>query len=153
MNSLKSVCDLVAINRKKGYTTAFNTGCYDILTVDHVRFLDFMKQNANFVVIGLESDESIKLNKGANRPVNTFSHRAEILLQLKSVDDVFEVPFVCDFNGAGSNELYDNLAAQIFPNFIATSKLTGSFLTQKNSRTQKLGIDLLIYSETSLLVR
>jgi rfaE bifunctional protein nucleotidyltransferase chain/domain len=70
----------------------FTNGCFDILHRGHV---DYIKQAAELgktLIIGLNTDESIrKLNKGDDRPINSFADRAEILAALEKVDIV--VPF------------------------------------------------------------
>ena len=64
-------------------------GCFDILHVGHVRILEAAKKLGDVLVVGINSDDSVKrLNKGPERPINTALNRAEILLALACVDYV-----------------------------------------------------------------
>lgn len=66
----------------------FTNGCFDILHVGHVRLLQFCKSLTGRVVVGLNSDASVKRLKGSERPINNQSARAEVLRALWCVDDV-----------------------------------------------------------------
>ena len=63
-------------------------GCFDILHVGHVRYLQKTKSLADFSIVMLNSDKSVKLIKGDSRPINNECDRAEILTALNSVDYV-----------------------------------------------------------------
>src|SRR6056297_926342 len=66
----------------------FTNGCFDILHVGHVRYLNKAKQLGDILVIGLNSDSSVKIIKGEKRPIIPEKERAEMLLALKAVDYV-----------------------------------------------------------------
>ena len=66
----------------------FTNGCFDVLHVGHVRYLNASRALGKFLVIGLNSDQSVKRLKGPGRPLNSEEDRAEVLLGLKSVDAV-----------------------------------------------------------------
>lgn len=66
----------------------FTNGCFDILHPGHVAYLNEAKSLGELLVIGLNSDESVKRLKGADRPVNNQDDRMFMLLNLKSVDHV-----------------------------------------------------------------
>lgn len=68
--------------------TVFTNGCFDILHVGHIKLLEFCKQQGDFVVVGLNSDESIKRLKGKDRPINNQEDRLNILKSIKYVDEV-----------------------------------------------------------------
>ena len=63
-------------------------GCFDIIHAGHVQFLNEAKQLGNKLIVGLNSDKSVKKLKGDSRPYNTEQNRAEVLLALESVDQV-----------------------------------------------------------------
>ena len=91
MGKLVTQDDIVAIVRdlqRKGKTVVTTNGCYDILHVGHVRYLQKTKEVADVSVVMLNSDVSVKKNKGENRPINTELDRAEILCALSCVDYV-----------------------------------------------------------------
>ena len=64
----------------------FTNGCFDILHVGHVRYLSKAKKLGNILIVGLNSDKSVKKLKGDNRPINIFEDRATLLASLRFVD-------------------------------------------------------------------
>ena len=74
--------------RQQGKKIVFTNGCFDILHAGHVRYLTAAKSFGDILIVGLNTDESVKKLKGENRPVNNEQDRAEVLLGLKAVDEV-----------------------------------------------------------------
>ena len=74
--------------RKSGKTVAATNGCFDILHVGHVRYLQKTKSFADYSIVLLNSDKSVKSIKGSKRPINNEQDRAEILCALSCVDYV-----------------------------------------------------------------
>ena len=74
--------------RRGGKKIVFTNGCFDILHVGHVRYLTTAKSFGDILIVGLNTDASVKILKGANRPINNEKDRAEVLLGLKAVDYV-----------------------------------------------------------------
>jgi D-glycero-beta-D-manno-heptose 1-phosphate adenylyltransferase len=71
----------------KGRKIVFTNGCFDILHAGHVDYLTKARDMGNFLVLGLNTDSSVKqLNKGLNRPVNNQDARCAVLAALASVD-------------------------------------------------------------------
>jgi|Laugresbdmm110sn_2_1035109.scaffolds.fasta_scaffold01595_6 D-beta-D-heptose 7-phosphate kinase/D-beta-D-heptose 1-phosphate adenosyltransferase len=66
----------------------FTNGCFDILHSAHLKLLSFAKKQGNMLIVGLNSDESIKRLKGENRPINDVNERKECLLSLGFIDHV-----------------------------------------------------------------
>ena len=73
---------------RKGRRVVFTNGCFDILHVGHVRYLQEARALGDLLVLGLNSDLSVKKLKGETRPVQNESDRAEILASLACVDFV-----------------------------------------------------------------
>ncbi len=67
-----------------GGTVVFTNGCFDILHKGHVRYLDKAAALGSVLVVGVNSDESVRRLKGTSRPVNTVSDRCELLAALSS---------------------------------------------------------------------
>ena len=86
--SLDSAIDLVKSARKNSKKIVFTNGCFDILHVGHLRYLQDAKNLADFLIIGLNSDSSVKSLKGEKRPIVNELERAEMLLGLSAVDAV-----------------------------------------------------------------
>ena len=74
--------------REEGKTIVTTNGCFDILHVGHVRYLEKTKSFADVLIVALNSDKSVKSIKGDSRPINNENDRAEVLSGLKSVDYV-----------------------------------------------------------------
>ncbi len=86
---LKPICESITQSGKKTVTT---NGCFDILHVGHVRYLNQAKELGAVLIVGINSDLSVKKIKGPSRPINTESTRAEVLAALACVDYVLIFP-------------------------------------------------------------
>jgi len=88
-SKLRSIHDLtreLAAHRRQGKTLAFTNGCFDILHAGHVAYLRAAAKEGDLLIIGLNSDKSIRKLKGAGRPVNHEADRVMVLSALESVD-------------------------------------------------------------------
>jgi len=74
--------------KNKGSKIVFTNGCFDILHKGHVSYLDVAKSFGDVLILGLNSDESVKRLKGESRPINNQDDRGYILAALESVDYV-----------------------------------------------------------------
>lgn len=72
--------------KQNGERIVFTNGCFDILHAGHVRYLAQAKALGNRLVVGINTDDSIKRLKGASRPINSLADRATVLASLASVD-------------------------------------------------------------------
>jgi len=75
-------------SKNKDLVVVATNGCFDILHIGHVRFLQKAKSYGDILAVGLNSDSSIKKIKDKSRPINNENERAEILAALSSVDIV-----------------------------------------------------------------
>ncbi|UOD35448.1 D-glycero-beta-D-manno-heptose 1-phosphate adenylyltransferase [Deferribacteraceae bacterium V6Fe1] len=66
----------------------FTNGCFDILHIGHLRYLEEAKKLGDILVVGVNSDDSVKRLKGEKRPINKLNERMEMLAGLKPVDYV-----------------------------------------------------------------
>lgn len=71
-----------------GKKLVFTNGCFDILHRGHVTYLAFARNQGDALCVGLNSDASVKRNKGENRPINPEADRAFVMASLESVDVV-----------------------------------------------------------------
>lgn len=86
----------------------FTNGCFDILHRGHIELLKFCQGLGDKVVVGLNSDESVKRLKGSSRPINNQEDRAELLKSLKYVDEVVVFDELTPYN----------LIKKVMPDFI-----------------------------------
>lgn len=81
-----SLLSEIAWHRRQKKTIVFTNGCFDVLHIGHVEYLQFCRQQGDIVVVGLNSDSSVKMIKGSDRPINNQHDRAAILAALEVVD-------------------------------------------------------------------
>lgn len=74
--------------KNKDKKIVFTNGCFDILHLGHVEYLNEAKAQGDVLIIGLNSDASVRELKGPDRPVNNENDRLQMLLNLKAVDCV-----------------------------------------------------------------
>ena len=74
--------------KHKNKNIVFTNGCFDILHAGHVRYLETAKSFGDVLIVGLNSDQSVRTLKGESRPINTEQDRAYILAALEAVDYV-----------------------------------------------------------------
>ena len=77
------IINRIKAERKK---IVFTNGCFDLLHVGHIKYLAQAKKLGDFLIIGLNSDSSVKELKGKDRPINSFEDRATLLSAIESVD-------------------------------------------------------------------
>lgn len=86
--SLGQCIEMVTVRKKLGQRIVFTNGCFDILHAGHVEYLQEARKQGDFLVVGLNSDGSIRSIKGEKRPINQESQRARVLAALGCVDAV-----------------------------------------------------------------
>lgn len=91
-----------------GRKLVFTNGCFDLLHVGHVRYLQQARALGDALVIGLNSDRSVRELKGEGRPVNTQDDRAEVLAALGCVD------YVVIFEGKRATDLIRTVRPHIY---------------------------------------
>lgn len=79
---------LIAERRRRGDVIVFTNGVFDILHPGHVRYLQQARALGSMLVVGVNSDASVRRNKGPDRPINPEAERAEVLAALECVDAV-----------------------------------------------------------------
>ena len=88
IKSLDEIATLSEELKARGKKIIFTNGCFDILHAGHVRYLETAKSYGDILILGLNSDRSVKALKGENRPINMHMDRAYILAALEAVDYV-----------------------------------------------------------------
>jgi glycerol-3-phosphate cytidylyltransferase len=72
--------------KEEGKKVVFTNGCFDILHVGHLRYMNEAKECGDILIVGVNSDDSVRRLKGPTRPINSEEDRAEMLCGLKAVD-------------------------------------------------------------------
>jgi rfaE bifunctional protein nucleotidyltransferase chain/domain len=81
-------CRLVDSLRASGKTIVVTNGVFDVLHIGHLRYLQEAKSLGDALIVGVNSDRSVRLLKGAGRPITAEQDRAEVLAALACVDAV-----------------------------------------------------------------
>src|SRR5690242_21165620 len=82
------LAEALATERKGGKKIVFANGCFDVLHVGHIRYLQGAKEAADILVVGVNGDDSVRELKGEGRPVMPAKERAELVASIKGVDYV-----------------------------------------------------------------
>lgn len=86
VRSIEVLLDELSWHRKGKKTIVFTNGCFDVIHKGHVEYLEFCKSQGDVVVVGVNSDSSVKVIKGPARPINNQNDRAIVLAALEMVD-------------------------------------------------------------------
>jgi len=84
-DKIESFCETL---REAGQKVVFTNGCFDILHAGHVKYLETARSFGDCLVLGLNTDASVRENKGPERPINSELDRAAVVGALKAVDYV-----------------------------------------------------------------
>ena len=86
--SERQLVDAIRSDRAEGRSVAFANGCFDLLHVGHVRFLQGAAAEADCLIVAVNADASVRGLKGPNRPILSENDRAEMVAALRGVDYV-----------------------------------------------------------------
>jgi FAD synthetase len=115
----------------KGKKIVLVGGCFDLIHYGHLKFLEKAREQGNFLIVALESNEFIKKHK-RKLPVHNQSERAEILANLNMVDMIILLPLFKNDND------YFNLVKQISPSIIAVT-IGDQQLENKKKQAREVG--------------
>jgi D-beta-D-heptose 7-phosphate kinase/D-beta-D-heptose 1-phosphate adenosyltransferase len=107
VKSKELLCKTIEDLKKKGKRIVFTNGCFDLLHLGHVRYLEKSKSLGDILVVGVNSDRSVRSLKGPERPILPEEERTEILSSLACVD------FVTIFDELTPLELISSLQPHI----------------------------------------
>lgn len=91
-NKIKTLSQLISIAnklKKQGKKIVTTNGVFDILHLGHVKYLEQAKKLGDVLIVGVNTDKSVKINKGDKRPINDEKSRIGVLAGLESVDYAF----------------------------------------------------------------
>ena len=123
--------DKIATIRQMHKNVVFTNGCFDIVHSAHIRLLQFCKKHGGVLVVGLNSDESIKRIKGYSRPINHIAERCEMLMNLGIVD------YIIVFN----EDTPSQILQQLKPNII----VKGGDYTKENVIGSEYADETILY--------
>jgi rfaE bifunctional protein nucleotidyltransferase chain/domain len=88
IKTLPKLKEILAGHRAAGRTVVFANGCFDLIHVGHVRYLQGARREGDVLVVGINSDRSVRMLKGRGRPLAAQAERAEIVASMECVDHV-----------------------------------------------------------------
>lgn len=100
--------EIAAELKRQNKTVVFTNGCFDILHVGHVRYLQAARALGDCLIVGLNSDLSVRCLKGPERPINHEDDRAEVLSGLAAVD------YITIFNEQTAENLVEEVKPDIY---------------------------------------
>nr|BBH90541.1 hypothetical protein KTC_52920 [Thermosporothrix sp. COM3] len=103
-----TLADIVRQRQAAGEQAVFTNGCFDLLHLGHVRYLQEARDLGDFLIVGLNADASVRRLKGEERPLVPQEERAEILAALQMVD------YITIFDEPTAEELVNTLRPSIY---------------------------------------
>jgi len=140
MNKIADIEDAIRLAteaRKRKEKIVLVGGCFDILHIGHIKFLEKAKESGEKLYILLESDKNVRKLKGFRRPIFNQQDRAEALSSLKDVDLIINLPYLT------MDREYEKLIEEIKPDIIAVTE-NDPILSKKNRQAEKTGARLKI---------
>ena len=145
----KNLVKTLSALRSKGKRIVFTNGCFDILHVGHVDYLSKARRLGDVLIVGLNSDSSVKKIKGKDRPINKESDRAKVLSSLYFVD------YITSFNETTP----ENLIKKVKPDILVKGgdwkiedMVGGSFVRSYGGKIKRIPF-VKEYSTTSIIER
>jgi len=86
--SRENLRELLSAHKRRGRRIVFANGCFDTLHVGHIRYLEGARQEGDILVVGVNSDSSVRILKGPARPILDQNARAQLVAALGVVDSV-----------------------------------------------------------------
>ena len=135
--------------RDSGKKLVVTNGCFDLLHVGHVRYLQAARALGDALAVGLNGDQSVRALKGDNRPVNNERDRAEVVAALASVD------FVTIFPEVRATRMLETVAPAIYAK--GGDYTTATLHPEERAALEKIGAEIRIipfekgYSTSKLL--
>lgn len=141
MDKIRNIPQLNGLKGKIGLVT----GVFDILHFEHIEFLSFAKKKVDILIVGLESDENVKLFKGKGRPIFKFKERAAVLSSLEFVDFIFKVPDIK--KDKTMPDFYKEVVGRVNPDILFSAVRADDSWKQKKKKAEELGIRFISYDK------
>ncbi len=107
IKNLREIVELRARLRESGKKVVFTNGCFDVLHIGHVRYLNEARKLGDALIVGINSDRSVREIKGDSRPITPEVERAEVVAALASVD------FTVIFDDPTPKEIIDAIVPDV----------------------------------------
>ena len=139
--SLNKLSKMIDQHKKNGESVGLVLGGFDILHMGHVNLFRLAKKHTGILVVGLDSDQTLKMNKGPNRPINNFRLRSQLLSEIDLIDYIFKIDKKIVFSDSENNYKYFlKLYKKIKPTHVFTHPQTDVFWNKRSAISKELGI-------------
>lgn len=143
IKKITTISVIVKEYQKQGKTVGLITGCFDVIHVGHIDFFREAKKHVDVLIVGIENDKNISIAKGNSRPIFCLKDRCKLLSEIQSVDLIFPIKVIFDFNSdSASNKLFE-ITKLVNPDFLIANLLSDKYWKEKKLRAKKIGIKLL----------
>jgi FAD synthetase len=139
MNNIININQAELLSNKlksSGKTIVLTGGCFDVIHLGHIKFLQAAKKSGDLLFVFVESDENVKKYKGVNRPIHSQNERAEVLASIRFIDYVIKMPVM------RCNDDYDRVVGQIHPTVVAITK-NSKVLEHNKRQAKKIGFKIV----------
>lgn len=154
--TFQQAAELIKRVNKSGQITILAQGVFDVIHIGHTNFLKEAKQKGDILFVGIELDQSVKLNKGSSRPFNPLDERMQLIADLQCVDFVFAFDESLPY-GSSSSALHSARLNQLRPQMLALS-IGDPLFDIRHKNALRIGVRIAIvsgvwrqYSTTKLL--
>ncbi|HTK03648.1 MAG TPA: adenylyltransferase/cytidyltransferase family protein [Alphaproteobacteria bacterium] len=141
--SLNKTVKLSKDLRERSKAVGLILGSFDVLHMGHIDLFRFAKKHCDYLIIGLDNDETVKITKGEKRPINNYKRRGEFLSELKLIDYIFKIDGVFKSGDESSFGYFEKLVRNINPTHIFTSIKCDDLWKKRRSLAKSLGIKFL----------
>lgn len=141
----KEAVSKIRESRERGLKVILAQGVFDIVHIGHIEYFREAKKLGDVLFVGVENDDSVRINKGKKLPLNNIHDRLEFLTELESVDYVFGFVDEPVYKKDTAFDMYTQRFKDLKPNIIvaSTSELT-SHLELKKDQAKKAGIKIVV---------
>ena len=139
-------------SRERGLRVILAQGIFDIVHMGHIEYFREARRSGDLLFVGIENDNSVRMNKGEKRPFNNLADRLELLSELETVDYAFgfnDEPIYSD-----SFDMHIRRYKDLNPNFIAVSSWDPNLdLKRRQAEEAGVGIVLVDYGKRNSSTR
>ena len=135
--------DIIYYLKKSNSKLVFTNGCFDILHIGHIQYLEQAKKLGNYMIVGINSDESVSRLKGPKRPINKIHDRIEFLKKFDFID------FIVEFNQDTPLELIKSLEPDVL---VKGGDYTHDMVVGKEYAKQVVILPLVEGKSTTIIV-
>lgn len=141
---LMELVSVLAEKRANGARIGLVCGCFDILHLGHIELFRYARRHVDILVVGMDTDMSIRRSKGPSRPIHDLRTRLQQVIELRSVNYAFAMEGEITFGDSGSIDAWRKLLRTLRPDVLITNREADQYCEEKESLASELGIQILI---------